>query len=150
MRLVFSYYKTRWENDPEFSEIWPRDRGELTIVLNKWSNRQIIKRSSTLADSPRDFKLSGDRLSTGSSPAHAVGGNGGEINDLGRADEAAHSPTRSNGTRSSTSKLSLEKSVEKNATLRTAPDSAPGSAARAPPTFSPLTHMCDLPKQVRA
>ena len=130
MRLVLSHYETRWENDPEFREILPEDRGEFMIALKEWINRQFTKRSSTLADSPRESRLSGDRLSTRSSPAHAVGGNGGKINDLGQAHEAAHSPTRYNGTRSSTSKLSLEKSGEKNATPRTAPDSAPGSAAR--------------------
>ena len=126
-RLVLSHYKTRWENDPEFREIWPADRGELTIALKEWSNRQFIERSSTLADSPPESSSSGDRLTTRSSPAPAVGGNGGKTNDLGRADEAAPSPTRYNGTRSSTSKLSQEKSGEGNATPRT----APGSAARA-------------------
>ena len=38
-RLVLIHYKARWESDPEFREIWPADRTELTNALKEWSNQ---------------------------------------------------------------------------------------------------------------
>ena len=123
-RLVLIHYKARWESDPEFREIWPADRTELTNALKEWSNRQFVERSSTLADSPQESKLSGGRISTRPSPVPDAGGSGGKTRDLGRAEQAAPVSTRYSGTRSSASKLSQEKSAERHVTPRTTPDSA--------------------------